>query len=79
MKRKLIIGQNMNLDIELVIKDDVHQWWQVTGVHRANAVKQGDLVRHTLRGWEVFRTLDATSPVSVFPTRCQLQPIDEEE
>ena len=75
MKRKLIIGQNVNLDIELISIE----WWQVTGVHRANAVKKGDLVRHTLRGWEVFRTLDATSPVSVFPTRCRLQPIDEEE
>jgi|TARA_R100000482_G_C5117819_1_gene144019 hypothetical protein len=72
---RLQVARNMHLDIQ-VIND---YWYQVVDSYRVPATGNGDLVRKTLRGWEVFRTLESTSPVAVLTNRSELIDLTEEE
>jgi hypothetical protein len=49
---RLEVARNMHLEIQ-VVNDD---WYQITDVFRVAGAKAGDIVRKTMRGWEVFAT-----------------------
>jgi hypothetical protein len=59
-----------------VVNDD---WYQITDVFRVAGAKAGDIVRKTMRGWEVFVSYGATSPSVVLNNRSELINLDEEE
>lgn len=65
MKGKLVVASNTWLQVERV--SDI--WMQVTEVKGLPSVKVGDMVRRSNRGYEAYRSLDATAPVSLLPTR----------
>lgn len=72
---RLEVARNMHLEIQ-VVNDD---WYQITDVFRVAGAKAGDIVRKTMRGWEVFASYDATSPSVVLNNRSELINLDEEE
>jgi hypothetical protein len=72
---RLEVARNMHLEIQAVNDN----WYQITDVHRVPAAKSGDIVRKTMRGWEVFVSYDATSPSVVLNNRSELINLDEEE
>ena len=71
----LEVARNMHLEIQ-VVNDD---WYQITDVFRVAGAKAGDIVRKTMRGWEVFVSYGATSPSVVLNNRSELINLDEEE
>lgn len=77
MKYRLEVGQHKWIDLDLVNE----LWFQVVGIYNCGVeAKVGDMIRRTHRGWEVFETLDATSPKYVLPTAVTLiEESDEEE
>jgi len=77
MKYRLEVGQYKWIDLDLVNE----LWFQVIGIYNCGVeAKVGDMIRRTNRGWEVFETLDATSPKYVLPTAVTLiEESDEEE
>jgi len=72
---RLEVARNMHLEIQ-VVNDD---WYQITDVFRVAGAKAGDIVRKTMRGWEVVVSYDATSPSVVLNNRSELINLDEEE
>lgn len=72
---RLEVARNMHLEIQ-VVNDD---WYQITDVFRVAGAKAGDIVRKTMRGWEVFVSYGATSPSVVLNNRSELINLDEEE
>ena len=72
---RLEVARNMHLDIQ-VVSDN---WYQITDAFRVAGAKTGDIVRKTMRGWEVFVSYDATSPSVVLNNRSELINLDEEE
>lgn len=72
MKHRLQVANNNWYDIEVISPT----WYQITDVSGDKADLIGMLLRKTVRGWEIFKTLDDTSPTKVLPTRTSFVPLN---
>lgn len=72
MKHRLQVANNNWYDIEVISPT----WYQITGVSGDKADLIGMLLRKTVRGWEIFKTLEDTSPTKVLPTRTSFVPLN---
>jgi len=72
MKHRLQVANNNWYDIEVISPT----WYQITDVSGDKADLIGTLVRQTTRGWEIFKSLEDTSPTKVLPTRTSFIPLN---
>ena len=72
MKHRLQVANNNWYDIEVISPT----WYQITDVSGDKADLIGMLVRKTVRGWEIFKTIEDTSPTKVLPTRTSFVPLN---
>tara|TARA_A100001515_G_C4422129_1_gene160749 strand:+ start:205 stop:441 length:237 start_codon:yes stop_codon:yes gene_type:complete len=77
MKYRLHVGAHKHVDLEKLPTSMI--WYQVIDVKGLAGVEKGDMIRNVMRGWEVYYRLEDPTPRAVFPRRCHIERLGDEE